>query len=457
MKTLFSHVDILVRKPIGYETLTDAFLLVEGDKIAYIGKVRPEGKFDEEKNLPHHLLIPGLVNAHGHPAMTLLRGVGSGKYLHDWLETSIFPIEAKLVPNDVYVGTKLAICEMLASGTTCFANMYDFPYSSALATAEAKIRSNICRTGLCFEDVEMKDCIRYKETLEVANTLRDTFVINDELKRELNVTSFPKEIESAIKSGLIIGNLSYHSEYLTTPKFVKEIASLNRKLHHPIEMHLSETRKETDECIKKYGVTPTQYFYDLGVFDGGYAYCAHCVYCNDDDLRIMSKTHTSLITNPSSNMKLSSGFAPIRRALDLGVNVGLGTDGTASNNNLDMFEEMHVLALTQAGYYKNPGELSVSEIFDMATIGSAKAMQRKDIGKLEVGYKADIVALDLSKPHLQPNLDTLSLLVYSAHGSDVVLTMVNGEILYENGEFLTLDYPKIVKEVKEIVDRLYKD
>ena len=455
MKTLFSHVDILIRNKEGYETLSDAFLATDGNKISYIGKDRPKGSFDIEKNLPKHLLIPGLVNAHGHPAMTILRGVGSGKKLQEWLNESIFPIEARLVPHDDYVGTQLAICEMLASGTTCFSNMYDFPYSSALATAEAGIRSNICRTGLCFEDVEMKDCLRFKQTIEVADALTNKFVINDEMRTELQVNSYPKIIEKAVKDGLILGDLSYHSEYLTTKKFVKGIADENKKYHFPIQLHLSETKKETEECIAKYGVTPTKYFYDLGVFDDGLAYCAHCVYCNEDDLKIMAKTGTSLVTNPSSNMKLSSGFAPIRKALDLGVNVALGTDGCASNNNLDMFEEMHLLALTQAGYYQNPGELSVSEIFDMATIGGAKAMQRKDIGKLEVGFKADIVAIDLSKPHLIPNLDTLSLLVYSAHGSDVKLTMVDGKILYENGKFMTLDYDKIVKEFDQIVKRLY--
>lgn len=455
MKTLFSHVDILLRDKEGYKTLHDAFLAVSDDTISYIGKEEPKDSFDVIKNLPHHLLIPGLVNAHGHPAMTLLRGVGSGKRLQDWLNDSIFPIEAKLTPHDVEVGTKLAMCEMLASGTTCFSNMYDFPYSGARATAEAKMRSNICRTGLCFEDVEMKDCERFKEVLEVAKVLSGDFKMNEEIVRELDVKEFPKYIENAVKSGLILGDLSFHSEYLTTPKFVKSIASENRKLKLPLQFHVAETRKETDECIAKYGVTPIRYFYDLGALDNGMSYVAHAVYVNDDDLKLMAKTGTSLVTNPSSNMKLASGFAPIKKALEQGVNVALGTDGCASNNNLDMFEEMHILALIQAGYNKNAGELSTKEIFDMATIGGAKAMRRNDIGRLEVGYKADIVAIDLAKPHLEPNLDTLSLLIYSAHGSDVFLTMVNGEILYENGKFFTLDYDEIIKEVRKIIARIY--
>ena len=455
MKTLFSHVDILLRDKEGYKTLHDAFLAVSDDTISYIGKEEPKDSFDVIKNLPHHLLIPGLVNAHGHPAMTLLRGVGSGKRLQDWLNDSIFSIESKLTPHDVEVGTKLAMCEMLASGTTCFSNMYDFPYSGARATAEAKMRSNICRTGLCFEDVEMKDCERFKEVLEVAKVLSGDFKMNEEIVRELGVKEFPKYIENAVKSGLILGDLSFHSEYLTTPKFVKSIASENRKLKLPLQFHVAETRKETDECIAKYGVTPIRYFYDLGALDNGMSYVAHAVYVNDDDLKLMAKTGTSLVTNPSSNMKLASGFAPIKKALEQGVNVALGTDGCASNNNLDMFEEMHILALIQAGYNKNAGELSTKEIFDMATIGGAKAMRRNDIGRLEVGYKADIVAIDLAKPHLEPNLDTLSLLIYSAHGSDVFLTMVNGEILYENGKFFTLDYDEIIKEVRKIIARIY--
>ena len=456
MKTLFAHVDILLKNNGIYETLHDAYLGVDNDLISYIGKELPKGKFDVIKELKDHLLIPGLVNAHGHSAMTILRGVGSGKKLQDWLNESIFPIEAKLTPKDVEVGTQLAMCEMLASGTTTFANMYDFPYSSALVTAKAKMRSNICRTGLCFEPVEMKDCVRFHECLNVAKNLSGELKPDDELERELGVKTFPICIENAVKSQLIQGVLSFHSEYLTTPKFVSETVKENRLLKLPIEFHACETKKEVDECIQKYGVSPIQYFYDLGVLEGGYAYAAHCVHVTDADLKILAKTGTSMVTNPSSNMKLASGFAPIRKALDLGVNVALGTDGCASNNNLDMFEEMHVLALIQAGYNKNPGELRVSEIFDMATVNGAKAMHFKNLGELKVGYKADIVAIDLSKPHLKPNLDTLSLLVYSAHGSDVDLTMVSGEILYENGKFLTIDYDRVLKETEEIVNRLYK-
>lgn len=455
MKILFTHADILVRNESGYVTLRDAYLGVTNDKISYVSEVPPNDSYDVIKDYSHKLLMPGLVNGHGHAAMTILRGVGCGLPLQRWLEEAIFPIEAKLTPNDVYVGTKLACLEMISSGTTTFSDMYDFPYSVALAVAESGIKTNCCRTGLCIPPLPFESP-RFKETVSVAKRLNGDLKVDEELARELETKEFPSILEKAIKEDRVRGDLSYHSEYLTTEQFVSELSKVNKGLNFTIQMHASETEKEVRECKERHnGSTPIEYFEKNGVFDNGNAYLAHCVHATDNDLDIMSRTHTSLISNPSSNMKLASGFAPLRKALDKGVNVGLGTDGCASNNNLDMFEEMHVLALTQSGYFKDPTILSSSEILDMATIGSAKAMHRYDIGKIEVGYKADIIALDLNKPHLIPNLDTTALIVYSAHGSDVVMTMVDGKILYEDGKFLSLNKDQIVSEVNAIVKRLY--
>ncbi len=455
MRILFKNADILIRGENGYETLKNAYLGIENDKIVYVSLKAPEDSYEVIKDYSNKLLMPGLVNGHGHAAMTILRGVGSGLPLQEWLNDAIFPIEAKLTPNDVYVGTKLACLEMIASGTTTFSDMYDFPYSVALAVAESGIKTNCCRTGLCTDFLPISSP-RFKETVSVAATLSGDVKVDEECERELKTKEFPKVLEAAIKDGRVRGDLSYHSEYLTTEEFVKGLSDENKKLNVCIQMHASETEKEVNACKERHnGLTPIEYFEKNGVFDNGNAYLAHCVHATENDLDIMAKTHTSLISNPSSNMKLASGFAPIRKALDKGVNVGLGTDGCASNNNLDMFEEMHILALIQSGINKDPTNLSASEIIDMATVGSAKAMHRYDIGKIEVGYKADIIALDLNKPHLIPNLDSASLIVYSAHGSDVSMTMVDGKILYEDGKFLSLDKEQIVKETEEIVKRLY--
>ncbi len=456
MKTLFKNAEILIRTNNGYQSIKNGYLGIDGDKISYISDKAPNDRYDIIKDYSNKLLMPGLINGHGHAAMTILRGVGSGLPLHEWLENAIFPIEAKLTPNDVYVGTKLACLEMIKSGTTTFSDMYDFPYSVALAVAESGMKGNCCRTGLCAPFLPI-DSPRLKETISVAETLSGKIKVDEEMERELNTKVFPEVLKKAIESDKVRGDLSYHSEYLTTEEFVAKIADVNKSLNLTIQMHASETEKEVRQCKERHsGLSPIEYFYKNGVFDNGNAYLAHCVYASDNDLEILAKTNTSLITNPSSNMKLASGFAPIRKALDKGINVGLGTDGCASNNNLDMFEEMHILALIQAGINKDPTNLSASEIIDMATIGSAKAMHRYDIGKMEVGYKADIIALDLNKPHLIPNLDIASLIVYSAHGSDVFMTMVDGNTLYEDGKFVSLNEDEIYKEVKEIAKRLYK-
>lgn len=455
MSILFKNADILIREEKGYKVIRNGFLGVKDDKISYIGKSIPKEKYDEIKEYQKHLLIPGLINSHGHSPMTILRGVGSGLKFQEWLNNVIFPIEDKLVPYDVEVGTRLACLEMIASGTTCFSDMYDFPYSSALAIAESGLKANICRVGLCLPSLPFESP-RFKEILDINSVFAGNFCINDEIKRELNCKEVPPILKDAISSDRLRSDLCIHSVYLTTEQFDKEIAKANKKFRNAIQIHLSETQIENENCLKEYGLTPTEFLYKCGVFDDGYAYCAHCVHLSDNDLSILKKTETSIVTNPSSNMKLSSGFASIRKAIDRGINVAIGTDGCASNNNLDLFEEMHVLALIQSGYFNDPTILSTTEIFDMATINGAKALHRKDIGKLEVGLKADIVAIDLNKPHLTPNLDTLSLLIYSAHGSDVSMTMVDGKILYENGRYFTLDYDKIMKEVKKVVDRLYK-
>lgn len=453
---LFKNVDILVRtKKSTFKTIFDGFLGISDDKIDYIGENRPSKSYDIEKDYKGKLLIPGLINAHGHAAMTLLRGLGSGRKLQDWLFNVIFPIEDKLTPHDIYVGTKLAALEMISSGTTCASEMYDFPYAAALAFSESGIRANLTRTGLC--DDPNCDIDSWPRFIQMKNFQNSMSLISDndpEIKRQLGSEKLPQILVNSIKKGLIRGDYSIHVEFTTTPNLVDGVVKENKGKDYAVQVHVSETKKETEDCIKKYGMTPVEYYYSHGLMEGGNCYFAHCVHANDNDLSLMAKTSTSLVTNPSSNMKLASGFAPIRKALDKGVNVALGTDGCASNNNLDMFEEMHILALIQSGINNDPTSLLAEEIFEIATIGGAKAMHRDDLGELKVGYKADIVAIDLNKPHLTPNNDTVSLLVYSAHGSDVYMTMVDGKILYEDKKFLTLDYERIKKEVDQVIKKI---
>ncbi len=246
--------------------------------------------------------------------------------------------------------------------------------------------------------------------------------------------------------GKILVDFAIHAEYTCSPDVARGYAADCKSLGARMQLHLSETAREHRECIERYGKTPARWFCDLGVFDVP-ASAAHCVAVTDEDLQIFLEKGVSPIHNPSSNMKLGSGFAPVPKMLDMGLNVALGTDGAASNNNLNMFEEMHLAAVLHNGYTHDPVLMKPAQVLAMATQNGAKLQ--------EVGKKADLFALDLDRPHLLPNLDPRALVVSAAQGSDVVMTMVDGKILYENGEYLTLDREKILYEAAQAVKRLY--
>ena len=221
-----------------------------------------------------------------------------------------------------------------------------------------------------------------------------------------------------------------------------------------MQVHMSETRREHEECIAKYGKTPAELFESLGVFDSPTS-AAHCVWASEHDMDIMAAKGVSVIHNPESNMKLGSGFAPVMKMIDKGINVTIGTDGAASNNNLNMFEEMHLASVIHNGYLNDPTILKPVDVLKMATVNGAKLQGRGDTGALTVGLKADIIAVDMTKPHMHPCIDPMALITYSAQGSDVCMTMVDGKILYENGEYLTLDRERIYHDVKTVLKNLY--
>ncbi len=349
--------------------------------------------------------------------MTLLRGLGSGLPLKRWLEEAIFPVEAKLTPKDIALGMRLGALEMLASGTTCVADMYDFPEAGGAALSATGMKGNICRVGLAFSENNppnrLEECVNFVKTWQ---------------------------------NGRVTADICIHSEYLTNETFCRALAEANKELKRPVHVHISETAAEHKECIARHGKTPIAYLADLGLFDyGGYA--AHCVYCTDEDFAIMREKNVTLVHNPSSNMKLGSGFARIPEALAAGVNVALGTDGCASNDNLNMFEEMHLAALIHKGRLGDPTVLPAWTILDMATRNGARALGRGDTGEIAVGKKADLCVVNLEKPHLQPHANLVDLLVYSAQGSDVCETYVDGHLLYERGTWQTLNAKELQKEV----------
>ena len=437
MSILFKNCKLLLRRSADpaaapeYNVL-DGYLGVSGKTIDYIGETRPEKKYGEEKDMGGNLLMPGLANAHGHAAMTLVRGVGSDLNLQDWLFGKITPIEDRMTPEDVVYGTQYAILEMLAGGTTVYADMYSFPIECAQAAAEAGIKANIPRPMICFDPgMEAEDCDRIQET-----------------------PSYFRAIDGQ-GEGRVLADFCMHSEYLTTEKTVKRYAEMCREYGARMQVHLSETKKEHEECIARHGLTPMAYFEKLGVLENP-TYAAHCVWVTEEDLDIAAKHHVTIVHNPTSNLKLGSGFAPIPQALAKGIRVALGTDGCASNNNLNMWEEMHLAAILHKGYTGDPTVVTPAQVLDMATLNGCLAMGRTNSGVLAEGRDADIICVDLNALHMQPALDIPALLTYSAQASDVKMTMVDGKILYENGVFFTMDVEKIKAGFQKSCERLLK-
>ena len=349
------------------------------------------------------LVLPGLVNRHGHTPMTVLRGVGGGLPLQRWLEEAIFPREAKMTDADVARGMVLGAKEMLAGGTTCVADMYQHSRAGADALAATGMRGNVCFPGFAFPDGSPQGCL--EECIAFAKTP---------------------------PGGRLVADVCIHSEYLTNEPFCRALADANRDLRRPLHVHVSETRREHEECIARHGMTPIAYLASTGILDHG-GYAAHCVWCTDDDFRIMAERGVSLVHNPTSNMKLGSGIARIVRAMELGVNVALGTDGAASNDNLDMFEEMHLASLIHKAVALDPTVLSPWDVIEMATKNGAKALGREgETGEIAPGMAADLCVVSLDAPHLTPAEDLANLVVHSMHSSDVVMTFVGGELLYES-------------------------
>ncbi len=429
---LFKNAGILATNNNKFEFIENGYLGVDGDKIDYIGKEEPKKKYKEEKDSSGLILTPGFVNCHGHSAMTLLRGVGSDLPLQDWLHV-MWPVEDRMNEDDLRCGMELAIMEMLSSGTTSFTDMYLMPWAVADTIGRSGIKANFSRVMQAFSEMSDSDYDSYyrvKETEDLVSAFHNSY--SERLK-----------VDYAI-----------HAEYTCKPLVVRRYSEDCLKKGLKMQIHLSETKKEHVECIEKYGKTPTEWFNDLGCFENP-TLAAHCVWVEESDMDILKEKGVTVVHNPTSNLKLGSGFAPIPKTIEKGINVALGTDGAASNNNLNFMEEIHLASIIHNGRLGDPTVMDPETVLKMATINGAMAQGREDTGSLEVGKKADIVAFDVNKPHLTPNLNPEALLVYSAQGSDVCMTMVDGNILYENGEFKTIDRERVYSEVKKSIARLY--
>lgn len=409
------------------------FNLIEGElhvkdgRISYIGEAGQNSgeQWDREIDCKRNLLMPGFKNAHTHSGMTLMRTYADGLPLQEWLETKIFPLEAKMSGEDVALLSKLAILEYLTSGVTAVFDMYLTPETIADAFYESGMRV-----------VQVSGINKFGPTLEV---LEERY---NKLNGVNDMTSFM---------------LGFHAEYTCDRDLLEKIAEMAHKYKAPVYTHNSETAREVEECVGRYGMTPTVFLDSLGMFDyGGGGY--HCVHMSDQDIEVFKKHDMSVVTNPGSNTKLASGIAPIRRFLDEGINVAIGTDGPSSNNCLDMFKEMCLVFSLANIREKNALAVDGCDILKMATVGGAKAMGLKDCDVLAVGKWADLIMIDMHQPNMQPENDIVRNLVYSGSKQNVKMTMIAGKILYEDGKFnIGTDAETIYREANAMLPRLIKE
>lgn len=433
MNITIEGVDVLTANSAA-EYVSNADIGISDGRISFIapaGQGPIQFKPDKKISGKHRLAMPGLVNAHTHCAMTIMRNAADDLPLHKWLFERIFPMEDIMTDDDVYWGTQLGVAEMLKSGTTAMADMYLHMDYVAKAVAETGMRVNLSRSPLEFHS-------------EGGLTAIDTF---DEMRR------FHKEWDGK-SEGRIKVYVEVHSTYLFDIESLKRAANLAKELNTGIHIHLLETAKERKDSFEKYGKSPLEICVETGILDVP-VIGAHLVHLSDEDIAILKKYGINAAHNPTSNLKLGSGISPVPLMLEAGVNIALGTDGAASNNNLNMFEEMHMAALLHKGVGQNPELITARQVVQMATVNGANAIGfGNDTGVLKAGMKADLILLDTDKPHMTPLNDSYSAVVYSAQGSDVDTVIVDGNILMENRALKTIDEEKVKYKAASISKRL---
>ena len=396
---------------------TDVY--VDGGKIVKIGESTI--KADRIYDLNGNLLMPSFKNAHTHSAMTFGRSFADDLPLSSWLNDKIFPLEAKLNGDDIYKLSKLAFLEYLTSGITACFDMYYFPENMAKASVDFGFRTVMCGA-----------VNNFKESVEKLEEYYNKYNNYDEL---------------------VSYKLGFHAEYTTSKEIMQGISQLAEKYSAPVFMHSSETKSEVEGCIERYGKSPTALFDELGLFNyGGGAY--HSVWVDDSDLEIYKKRGVWAVINAGSNCKLASGIAPVSKMMDIGINIAIGTDGPASNNALDMFREMYLIAATQKINDCDAASTDANAILKEATIGSAHCMGLDECDVIDEGKTADLIVIDMHRPNMQPINNITKNIVYSGSKENVKMTMINGKILYENGEFINTDIEKIYSEAQAVIDRV---
>ncbi len=401
-------------------------VLVSDDRIERIASPDVQLTADRVIDCENRLLIPGLYNTHSHVPMTILRGYGEDMPLQTWLYDRIFPAEAQLTEHDVYIGALLGIAEMLSHGIVSFTDMYMKVDQTVRAVLESGIKANLSNGLVAFDpSADPKSVSDYLDCIRLVDT-------------------YHGEGEGRVKI-----DASVHAEYTSFPGAIRTMAEYSAERGLCMQIHLSETEKEHEECIARRAMTPAAYMNGLGVFDSRTT-AAHCVYVTKEDCAILREKNVTVAHNPVSNLKLGSGVMNYTMLREEGVRVALGTDGAASNNALDIFREMHLASILHKGIARTPESFCAEEFFTMATKAGAWAQGREDGGEIAEGNKADIVLVNTDSLCMTPIYHPITALTYAASGADVALTMVDGKILYENGVFTTIDIEKVRSEMKHV-------
>lgn len=383
-------------------SVTENEVWIEGAAIRYVGPAREElPEFERQIDLKGNLLMPGFKNAHTHSAMTFLRSMADDLPLQKWLFEQVFPREAHLTAERVVAFSKVAFLEYIANGITACFDMYYHQKELAELADRWGFRLSIC------------------EAMSARNDWSEYYANNEAF---------------ADMSPFVRYNLGFHAEYTASDEMLRYLSRVCHELKKPVWTHNSETRLEVEQCVERHGVTPTRYMEELGLFEyGGGGY--HCVHLSDEDIEIFRKRGLYAVLNPASNAKLASGIPPLRRLLDSGIHLAMGTDGPASNNALDMFREMYLINVMAKLDEKDAAAGDPARILEAAVSGGARAMGFPECDGIADGKQADLIVIDLNRPNMRPIHNVVKNLVYSGNPGNVLMTMIAGRILYENGEF----------------------
>lgn len=429
---LFGNIGIIDER---FEYRPGCWVGVRDDRIDYLGDVAPANPeaYGERYDGTGRLLMPALYNAHAHAPMTLLRGFAENLPLQAWLNEKCWPFEAKMTAEDNYWGTLLACAEMARFGVVSYSDMYFHADERVRATLEAGMKANLCESELYFEPKPFADYAISGKYLDYVAR------------------------HHGAGDGRILMDYNIHAEYTSNELTCTEIAAVTKEAGLRMHIHLSETRSEHEECKQRHGgLTPTAYFESIGLFDSPVT-AAHCVWVEPADLDIMRSHGASAALCPASNMKLGSGFAPVQAMLDAGVNVCLGTDGMASNNNHDMFKDLYLMATLYKGATLDPTAVPAAAALRAATRGGALSQGREDCGLVKEGFKADLAVLDVTGPSWCPMTDPVMNVVFAGSGSDVVLTLCDGRVVYRDGAWPGIDVERAKAEVAARAARIVSE